>query len=92
MQAEFQEALAKADAIYLVPAHRAEKLGADSFDSAAVVQALRSMGRSAQVAATASELLGQLLMQTKQTQRPRCVIFFSNGAFGGIISQFAQQA
>ncbi len=92
MQDEFQEALAKADAIYLVPAHRAEKLGSESFDSAAVVASLKALGRSAQVAATANDLLAQLLAPSAKTKRPRCVIFFSNGSFGGIISQFAQQA
>jgi len=92
MQDEFQKALAKADAIYLVPAHRAEKLGSESFDSAAVVAALKALGRSAQVAATANDLLAQLLAPSAKTKRPRCVIFFSNGSFGGIISQFAQQA
>lgn len=92
MQDEFQEALAKADAIYLVPAHRAEKLGSESFDSAAVVASLKTLGRSAQVATTANDLLAQLLAHSAKTKRPRCVIFFSNGSFGGIISQFAQQA
>jgi len=92
MQDEFQEALAKADTIYLVPAHRAEKLGSESFDSAAVVASLKALGRSAQVAPTPNDLLAQLLAPSAKTKRPRCVIFFSNGSFGGIISQFAQQA
>jgi UDP-N-acetylmuramate: L-alanyl-gamma-D-glutamyl-meso-diaminopimelate ligase len=92
MQTEFQEALAKADAIYLVPAHRAEKLGAESFDSLAVVTALKAMGRSALVAPTAQDLLSELRASSGKTKRARCVVFFSNGSFGGIISQFAQNA
>ncbi len=92
MQAEFQEALAKADAIYLVPAHRAEKLGSESFNSVAVVAALKAMGRSAFVAPTAKDLLAELHAVTGKSKRPRCVVFFSNGSFGGIISQYAQKA
>lgn len=92
MQTEFQEALAKADAIYLVPAHRSEKLGSESFDSVAVVAALKAVGRSAFVAPTANDLLAELHTATGKSKRPRCVVFFSNGSFGGIISQYAQKA
>jgi UDP-N-acetylmuramate: L-alanyl-gamma-D-glutamyl-meso-diaminopimelate ligase len=92
MQTEFQEALAKADAIYLVPAHRAEKLGSASFDSVAVVAALKAIGRSAFVASTSNDLLAELHAATGKSKRPRCVVFFSNGSFGGIISQYAQMA
>ncbi|MEY3492068.1 MAG: hypothetical protein RL309_1196, partial [Verrucomicrobiota bacterium] len=35
-------------------------------------------------------LLTELTALVKSDQSPRCVIFFSNGAFGGIIKKFAQ--
>jgi len=35
-------------------------------------------------------LLAELTALVKADKSPRCVVFFSNGAFGGIIKKFAQ--
>ena len=37
-----------------------------------------------------AHLLTELTALVKSDKSPRCVIFFSNGAFGGIIKKFAQ--
>ena len=37
-------------------------------------------------------LLAELTALVKADKSPRCVVFFSNGAFGGIIKKFAQSA
>jgi hypothetical protein len=35
-------------------------------------------------------LLAELTALVQADKSPRCVVFFSNGAFGGIIKKFAQ--
>lgn len=91
MQEAFRDALSKADAVYLTPAHRAEKWGADSFDSAGVVKQLQSQGRKAYAASSPEDLRQRLASEVKKADRPQCVVFFSNGAFGGIIPQFTEE-
>lgn len=88
MQDGFIEALGLADFIYLPPAHRAEKLGADCFDSVGVVQTLKHKGRQAFAAASHEILLDHLKQDTRAATRARLVVFFSNGSFGGIIEKF----
>jgi UDP-N-acetylmuramate: L-alanyl-gamma-D-glutamyl-meso-diaminopimelate ligase len=91
MQEAFRDALAKADAVYLAPAHRAEKLGTDSFDTTGVVAQLKALGRKAYASSSSDDLLLHLLADVKKDVRPRCVVFFSNGSFGGIIPRFTQE-
>ena len=91
MQEAFRDALAKADAVYLAPAHRAEKLGSDSFDTRGVVTQLKALGRKAYAASSSQDLLNHLVAEVKKEGLLRCVVFFSNGSFGGIIPQFAQE-
>jgi UDP-N-acetylmuramate-alanine ligase len=91
MQEAFRDALAKADAVYLAPAHRAEKLGTDSFDTMGVVAQLKALGRKAYASSSSDDLLLHLLADVKKDVRPRCVVFFSNGSFGGVIPRFAQE-
>lgn len=92
MQDGFRAALAQADDVFLAPPHRANKLANESFDSAGVARVLSTAGRRGYAPASAEELLAQLLLSVRSDAQPRCVVFFSNGAFGGIISKFAQQA
>jgi UDP-N-acetylmuramate: L-alanyl-gamma-D-glutamyl-meso-diaminopimelate ligase len=90
MQEQFSKALALADSIYLPPAHRAEKLGSDSFDSAGIAKHLQQVGRQAQACVSHDDLLQRLIADCRTATHPRLVIFFSNGSFGGIIQKFTQ--
>ena len=92
MQDAFQEALKKADEVFLPPPHRAEKLGEERFDSAGVAAAITAAGRKGFAPASNDALLAELTALVKADKSPRCVVFFSNGAFGGIIKKFAQSA
>lgn len=89
MQDGFREALAKADEVFLAPARRAEKLGDERFDSEGVAKSITAAGRKGFAPASNEALLTELLSVVKSDPAPRCVVFFSNGAFGGIIKKFA---
>jgi UDP-N-acetylmuramate: L-alanyl-gamma-D-glutamyl-meso-diaminopimelate ligase len=94
LQDAFRDALAAADSVFLAPVHRAEKRdAADCFDPAAVAAALVASGRQAHAAASNDALLDALRAATATTAtttaQPHLVVFFSNGAFGGIIQKFA---
>ncbi len=90
MQDAFREALKKADEVFLAPPHRADKLGEERFDSAGVAAALTAAGKQGFAPASNDALLAELTALVKADRSPRCVVFFSNGAFGGIIRKFAQ--
>jgi UDP-N-acetylmuramate: L-alanyl-gamma-D-glutamyl-meso-diaminopimelate ligase len=90
MQDGFREALKKADEVFLAPPHRADKLGEERFDSAGVAAAITAAGRQGFAPASNDALLAELSALVNSDRSPRCVIFFSNGAFGGIIQKFAR--
>jgi UDP-N-acetylmuramate-alanine ligase len=90
MQDAFREALKKADEVFLAPPHRADKLGEERFDSAGVASAITAYGKKGFAPASNDALLAELMSVVKADKSPRCVVFFSNGAFGGIIKKFAQ--
>jgi UDP-N-acetylmuramate: L-alanyl-gamma-D-glutamyl-meso-diaminopimelate ligase len=90
MQDGFREALKKADEVFLAPPHRADKLGEERFDSAGVAAAITAAGRKGFAPASNDALLAELSALVNSDRSPRCVIFFSNGAFGGIIQKFAR--
>lgn len=90
MQDGFREALKKADEVFLAPPHRADKLGEERFDSAGVAAAITQAGRKGFAPASNDALLAELTALVKADRSPRCVVFFSNGAFGGIIRKFAE--
>jgi len=90
MQDGFREALKKADEVFLAPPHRADKLGEERFDSAGVAAAITAAGKQGFAPASNDALLAELTALVKSDPSPRCVVFFSNGAFGGIIRRFAQ--
>ena len=92
MQDAFREALKKADEVFLAPPHRADKLGEERFDSEGVAAAITAVGKKGFAPASNDALLAELTALVKSDKSPRCVIFFSNGAFGGIIKKFAQGA
>jgi UDP-N-acetylmuramate: L-alanyl-gamma-D-glutamyl-meso-diaminopimelate ligase len=90
MQDAFREALKQADEVFLAPPHRADKLGEERFDSEGVAAAITAAGKKGFAPASNEALLAELTAVVKGDPSPRCVIFFSNGAFGGIIKKFAQ--
>jgi len=94
LQTGFQDALALADEVYLGAVNRAEKMkDGERFDVEAVTRSLASRGVRAISAATNRELLSDLLAATAaQREKPRLVVFFTNGSFDGIIAQYAAEA
>lgn len=90
MQDAFRDALKRADEVFLPPPHRAEQLGEERFDSVGVAAALTQAGKQGFAPASHDALLAELTALVKSDRSPRCVVFFSNGAFGGIIRRFAQ--
>ena len=87
MQAGFMRALALADEVWLGAVSRAEHLKeAERFDAEVVMQHLESQGVEAHAASTNAVLLDQLVAATRtEADRPRLVVFFTNGSFDGII-------
>ena len=87
MQAGFMRALALADEVWLGAVSRAEHLKeTERFDAEAVMQHLESQGVEAHAAPTNAVLLEQLVAATRtEADRPRLVVFFTNGSFDGII-------
>lgn len=93
LQSEFMAALAEADEVYLGPVNRADKLKSeDRFDVEAVAAHARAKGRIAHHAPSNAALLEILFANSlAPAQRPRLVVFFSNGSFDGIISEFVRR-
>ena len=91
LQDGFREALAKADSVHLAAPHRADKLGAEGFDSAGVAADLRARGLRATASESPEALLAALRAEIPALGRPACVVFFSNGAFGGIIPRLGAE-
>ncbi len=94
MQAAFMRALALADEVYLGAVSRAETLKeGERFDIEAVIEHLGTQGVPAHTAPTHAELLEVIGAQVRSgAARPQLVVFFTNGAFGGIIAEFAARA
>ena len=89
LQDGFRDALAAADSVWIAAPHRSERLGDARFDSAGVAAELVARGRRAHAPATFDDLLAGLRAELPALGRPACVVFFSNGAFGGVIGKFA---
>ena len=96
LQAGFMAALALADEVYLGAVNRADKLKAgERFDTEAVIAHLQANGVAGATAPTNAELLDKLTaasLPVKAGDRPRLVVFFSNGSFDGIIAKYAAAA
>ncbi|MBL9188914.1 MAG: UDP-N-acetylmuramate:L-alanyl-gamma-D-glutamyl-meso-diaminopimelate ligase [Opitutaceae bacterium] len=93
MEPAFVAALSAADAAYLGPVHRPEKLSpAERLDTAEVVRQLRARGVDAHDAATNAALCDLLIARTTGpgagVNAPRVVVFFTNGSFDGIITRY----
>ena len=90
LQDAFTDALANADAVLIAPVHHASG-GAEKMNTAEVAETLRSRGVDARSPETTEQLLTGLeeLVERASPDAPVLVVFFSNGAFGGIIKRFA---
>lgn len=88
LQDPFRDALALADTVLIAAPHRADKLGADGFDSVGVSAELTALGRRASAPTSSEALLVELRAAVASLGKPACVVFFSNGAFGGIIPRY----
>lgn len=97
-QERFTSALALADACYLAPVGKAGgNVAAGRLDTAQMAAELTALGLSATAFADNAALLERLRADCasaagSQSPRKQCVVFFSNGSFGGIIRQFADSA
>jgi UDP-N-acetylmuramate: L-alanyl-gamma-D-glutamyl-meso-diaminopimelate ligase len=94
MEGAFLEALALADDVYLGPVNRADKLAAsERFDAPGVAETLRARGLTAEAFSDNQALLSALTARTVgRNNKPRVVVFFTNGSFDGIISGFTAKA
>jgi len=90
-QEPFTDALALADAVYLGPVHRSERYApGERLDTQAMAAELNRRGSCSGEFADFSSLLEELIAATKtKTDRPRCVVFLTNGGFGGVQHEFA---
>lgn len=90
LQDAFTDALGNADAALIAPVHHASG-GAEKMNTAEVAEALRSRRVEAHAPETTEQLLAVLesLADAATPDAPALVVFFSNGAFGGIIKRFA---
>lgn len=93
-QDRFVDALALADAVYLGPVFRGERYADDvRLNTTAMAETLNQRGPCSGAFADFDSLLAELLEATRtKTDRPRCVVFFTNGGFGGIQHRFASEA
>ena len=94
MQDAFTDALARADAAFIGPVSRADRVpAAERFAPEEVVAALSSRGRAAVTAPTNADLLSRLTEVVPAGRaRPEVVVFFTNGSFDGIIDGFVAAA
>jgi UDP-N-acetylmuramate: L-alanyl-gamma-D-glutamyl-meso-diaminopimelate ligase len=90
LQDAFTDALTNADAALIAPVHHASG-GAEKMNPTDVAEMLRSRGVDARSPETTEQLLLELeeLVERASPDAPALVVFFSNGAFGGIIKRFA---
>jgi UDP-N-acetylmuramate: L-alanyl-gamma-D-glutamyl-meso-diaminopimelate ligase len=93
LQTGFTRALGFADEVYIGAVNRAGKLSeSERFDVEAVIQQLDLQGIPAYTAETNAVLLEKIIANTRASQQPQLVIFFTNGSFDGIIGKFVTQA
>ncbi len=92
-QERFTDALALADAVYLGPVFRGDRYTDDKrLNTKVMADVLKERGVCAGAFGDFDSLLTELCEATRQKQeRPRCVVFFSNGGFGGIHHRFATE-
>ncbi len=92
-QTALPRALEAADAAFIGPVHRAEKLAADKrLDAEKIAAELKQKNLHARACATNDEVLEAAWDTMKDSPHPQLCVFFSNGAFGGIIPKLAARA
>lgn len=89
-QAEFQEALGRADEVCFGAVHRAERMRAEErLDTCAMAAALNAAGVRAQAFDDNSKLKAHLVGELATAKR-ELVVFFTNGSFDAIPHSLAQ--
>jgi len=93
-QDRFTDSLALADAVYLAPVHRAERYApGERLNTAHMAAELNERGPCSGAFEDFESLAEDLLRATKtKADRPHCVVFLTNGGFGGIQHRFAEEA
>jgi UDP-N-acetylmuramate: L-alanyl-gamma-D-glutamyl-meso-diaminopimelate ligase len=95
LQDDFARALENAHEVFLGPVNRADKLADDArFDTRQVARQLAAKNVAARAFDTNAALRDALAAATlpPKPAQPRAVIFFSNGSFDGIITDYAREA
>ncbi|MEM9227337.1 MAG: Mur ligase family protein, partial [Verrucomicrobiota bacterium] len=92
-QEAFTEALALADACYLAPVYRAERYADDErLETEAMAANLTARGTCSGAFDSFDALIKELIHATEtKRDRPRCVVVFSNGAFGGVLPRYVER-
>ncbi len=91
-QREFTEALALADACYLAPVHRGERYGEAQLDTQGMASELTARGTCTAAFSSFDALVDELAEATlTKHDQPRCVVVFSNGAFGGKLPVYLER-
>lgn len=96
-QGDFTNALAHADACYLAPVFRADRYAEDNrLDTTAMANDLTARGTCSGAFSSFDDLVNELIEATENKRdKPRVVVVFSNGSFGGklptYVSQFSEQ-
>ncbi|MBA4138733.1 MAG: Mur ligase [Opitutus sp.] len=89
----FKRALARADEVYLGAVARANQLKPEErFDPEAIIQFLGTQGVHGYTFEANAALLDRLVANTRaETSQPQVVVFFTNGSFDGIITEFVRR-
>ncbi|WOO39291.1 UDP-N-acetylmuramate--L-alanine ligase [Rubellicoccus peritrichatus] len=90
LESDFEKALGLADAVYLGPVHRAERYAEERrLNTNAMAARLNQQSVCSGAFKTNDDLVEELIHATRTKQdKPRCVVFFSNGAFGGVMPRY----
>ena len=89
-QREMEEAFVKADAVWLGPVYRGERIPEEErLDRARLTEALRGGGVAAAYSEEVSEIADTVW---NDARRGDVVLILSNGAFGGIYKRFREKA
>ena len=90
-QTGFQNALAKADRVFLGAMTRVDQIAVKQrFETDIVLTELNNGGTTAQTAASNQDLLRDLQNQHPADAKHQVIVFFTNGSFDGIIEKFVQ--
>ena len=89
MQDAYIVAFKNADACMLAPVHRADRYtDEERLDTAVMARELEASGVITSAFTDNEDLLDALQESVQSNGQSECIVFFSNGAFGGVIPRF----